>query len=93
MTTAAIVVFITTLVGIGVWVAFIFKYRKHWVYAVIPLSYLIHVLLLYTSSALHLLEPLDLNTWSNAVRLHGVLLVVIMGMLTITGRWKWTLRY
>lgn len=93
MTTAAIVVFITTLVGIGVWVAFIFKYRKHWVYVVIPLSYLIHVLLLYTSSALHLLEPLDLNTWSNAVRLHGVLLVVIMGMLTITGRWKWTLRY
>ncbi len=63
-----------------VWVS---RNRDRWRYVVAPLSYLAHVVLFYLGAASHLLTPLAMNTWSNAVRLHGLILVGAIGVALV----------
>jgi hypothetical protein len=57
------------------WLVWAFRNRDIWRYSIAPLSYLAHVIMFYIFAALHVLCPEDLNAWSNAIRLHGLILI------------------
>jgi hypothetical protein len=69
-------------IGILVW-GWVWKYVPRYRAAYLaPLSWLIHAVLFYTVREVWptLLTPLQLNTWSNAVRLQGIFLLIAGGV-------------
>lgn len=66
-----------------IWSAWVLRNKDRWRFVVAPMSYLLHVVLFYISAALHLLEPVRLNMWSNGVRLHGLILTGAIGIALI----------
>ena len=67
-------------VSVIIWIVWALHNRSIWRYAVAPLSYLAHVILFYAGTSLHIFSPLALNAWSNAVRLHGLILIGTIGI-------------
>jgi hypothetical protein len=66
-----------------IWTVWVLRNKDKWRFVVAPLSYLVHVVLFYISAASHLLQPIALNTWSNGVRLHGLILVGAIGVALV----------
>lgn len=66
-----------------IWSVWVLSNRDRWRFVVAPLSYLAHVVLFYIGAASHLLSPLALNTWSNGVRLHGLILIGSIGIALV----------
>ena len=77
-----------------IWCAWVLRNRDRWRFVVAPMSYLAHVVLFYISAALHIFSPLAMNTWSNGVRLHGLILIGAIGIALICAeRYRlWNLR-
>lgn len=89
-----IIVVLSAFVGIIVWVLLINRYRKHWGYGIAPISYFAHLLIFYLFVYVDKLDPIFLNGWSNALRLHGIILFIGIGIsILVCGRKiKWISR-
>lgn len=89
MNTWQAIVMTLDTIAIILWLLWLRDNKIRWGYSVAPLSYLIHVLILYIFAILGNLDPRFLNGWSNAVRVHGIILIA--GLALILRRFKWTL--
>jgi len=66
--------------GIIVWAIWIFYNKERWLYAIIPLSYLLHVLIFTICAQLGALPPDVYRMWNDSVRLHGIFMAIIGGV-------------
>lgn len=81
---------IACLTGIGLWIMWAFMNKKRWLYAILPLTYLIHTFLFMEISEMNLLTKYEYNVWTDAVRLHGLLVLILacVGMILVErNRW------
>lgn len=74
-----------TVTGLAVWLRFFARRPLYRLAAVAPLSWLLHVLIFYGARETGLLDAATLNIWSNAVRLHAVILCTSLGVIAL---WK-----
>jgi hypothetical protein len=85
------IVFSFSVIGIIIWTIWLIKNKTHWGYSVAPMSYLLHNALLYLFVIFGSLTPTQINNWSNAVRLHGMFLLIGLGItLLICEKSIWT---
>lgn len=76
---------------IGIYLQWALRNRERWRYVVAPISYCLHVIAFYSVAGMGWLSPTVLNYWSNAIRLHSLLLVGGTGILLLyIGRGLWT---
>jgi hypothetical protein len=92
MTTWQAIVITSALIGTATWIVWVCNNKKSWKFSVAPLGYLLHVLIFYSFAILGNIQPKFLNGWSNAVRFHGILLIIGLGLILIYfGRNRWKL--
>lgn len=72
-----------SIIGVIVWILWLIKNKKHWGYSVAPISYFLHTIALYIFVIFSSLTPVQLNNWSNAVRLHGIFLCIGLGIMLL----------
>jgi hypothetical protein len=80
MTTIATIVVICTLIGMSVWLGLVVKHKK-WPMAIGPITYFTSILVLYTVYYCNLLTPVEINMWSNVIRLESIFLFIILGIV------------
>lgn len=72
-------IFLISLLGIALFVVWSLKHKDQWLYVVAPASWLLHImafqLCLFVPSKFGL-SVAQLNLWSSAIRLQGVILAV-----------------
>jgi len=84
-------IMLVSFIGILIWITWAVFNRKRWLYSIAPLTYFAHILLLYTLWELNLLNNHIFDIWSDAVRLHGIFLFIIGGIILINWeKRKWT---
>lgn len=82
--------FTLALAGVIIWLRWALANRRDWLYAVAPVSWLLHVVIFY--AALFLFRDgtretaLLFNGWSSAVRLHAVFLMAGGGLIIAVDR-------
>lgn len=73
------------LSGIVIWIYWGWMNRKRWLYAVAPITWLLHVAIFYTAVLIQ--EPPFFSdvyaTWSSVIRLHGVILAAGAGIILL----------
>lgn len=75
---------VTIVVAIILWLWWAVKYRQRWLLSVAPLSWLIHSLVFALVREMGIpLSVSGLNIWSTAIRLHGVILLIVIVVLSI----------
>jgi len=90
MTGYRFIIFLFSMVGVIVWTIWLIKNKAHWGYAVAPMSYFLHTMVLYLFVIFGSLTPIQINNWSNAVRLHGIFLCIGLGItLLCCGKSIW----
>lgn len=70
-------------IGLLLWFFYTLRNKKEFGLCIAPLTYFLHVTVFYTWLILGNSDPVFLNNWSNAVRLHGLILGVGFGALYI----------
>jgi hypothetical protein len=80
------------MAGVVAWTVWVFKNKEHWGYSVAPLTYFMHTAVLYLFVIFADMDAVAINNWSNAVRLHGLLLGLGFAIIFIMrGGWIWKL--
>ncbi len=78
MNTVSVIVYLLAFVGMAIWLAYALKYKR-WALTIGPFTYFTSIIVLYTSLCFDLLTPLEINMWSNVIRLESIFLFIIMG--------------
>lgn len=87
------VVIIASIIGIIVWVIWLRRNRDRWGFAVAPLSYFTHVIVFNIFVYTGKFDVEFLNGWSNAIRLHSIILFIGMGIVLLSWRHEWKYRF
>lgn len=72
------VIFIVSIIGIIVATIWMSLHKDHWLIAVPPLSYFLHVFIFNVVLLLGLIPWEELETWSGIVRLHSLFLFIAL---------------
>lgn len=87
MFVSSMITTIASIIGMSVWLYWSRLNKDRWRYAVAPLSYFAHILLFYLCVLRYYMSgamtPKFLNIWSNGIRLHGIILLIGIGLLFI----------
>jgi len=79
-------IFLISALGVVLFIAWANKHREQWLYVVAPVTWLGHIIIfqlcLFTPSHCGLTAT-QLNIWSSAIRLQGVILVVGCSMILL----------
>jgi len=90
MTIYADAVLITTIIGMGIWLSFVIQDKKSWYLAIGPITYFGSILLFYGAKLTNTQTPIQMNVWSNVIRLESIFLFIILGaVLCKRGPNKW----
>jgi len=90
MTIYADAVLITTIIGMGIWLSFVIRDKKSWYLAIGPITYFGSILLFYGAKLTNTQTPIQMNVWSNVIRLESIFLFIILGVvLCKRGPNKW----
>jgi hypothetical protein len=74
------------LAGIVIWCLWARRYSDRWLYAVPPVSWLLHVAIFYLYVYGHLrgvLPQVNFAVWGSALTLHATFLIIGIGFITI----------
>jgi len=72
------------LAGLVVWTVWVRKNRAHWLYAVPPMTWLLHVAIFYMAVFVHAAGhalPVDYVLWSAAIRLQAAFSLAGIGVV------------
>ncbi len=83
-------IIIFSLIGVVVWCVYIVRSKSRWLYAIPPLTYLINAFAFFILASEEMLSKYTYNIWGDAVQLHAVILMVLIGMVFILAGNPWT---
>jgi hypothetical protein len=90
MTTISTIVVICTIIGMGIWLSFVIRDKKSWYLAIGPITYFGSILLFYAAKLTNTQTSIQMNVWSNVIRLESIFLFIILGVvLCKRGKTKW----
>lgn len=80
-----LVIVLTSAAASVIWMRFAMTNRRYRLATIAPLTWLLHVLIFYAAREYGLVDAAALNVWSNAIRLHAVILCAGLGLVV---SWK-----
>jgi len=90
MTIYANAVLCFTTIGMIIWLAFVIRDKKSWYLAIGPLTYFTSIFLFYAAKFTNTQTSLQMNVWSNVIRLESIFLFIILGVVLLKrGKTKW----
>jgi hypothetical protein len=90
MTIYSDIVLLGTTIGMIIWLSFVIRDKKSWYLAIGPITYFGSIFLFYAAKFTNTQTPIEMNVWSNVIRLESIFLFIILGIILLKrGPNKW----